>query len=148
MSKSRTFHAAWATMRQLTFGKTDLALHLNPIEEDPSRLEATLEKSLIGYKANFSCSDNNIITRFNHIFGGSIGYASGYYSYKWAEVLDADAYSRFKKEGLFSREVGNSFRDTILSKGNSKPPDELYRNFMGRDPDSDAMLIRDGLLPH
>ena len=80
---------------------------------------------------------------FSHIFAG--GYAAGYYSYKWAEVLEADAFSLFEEKGIFSKEVASSFRDNILSKGNLMDPDVLYRNFRGRDPKPEALLVKLGM---
>ena len=82
-------------------------------------------------------------TQFSHIFAG--GYAAGYYSYKWAEVLDADAFSLFKQKGIFNQEVADSFRTNILSKGGTEHPMTLYKRFRGQEPTIDALLIRNGI---
>jgi oligopeptidase A len=145
MNNARKFLTAQGTMRQLAFGKMDLELHLLEDEKFLQNLDEKVREIITGYTIPFACPDNLILYRFGHIFGNPIGYASGYYSYKWAEVLEADAYSKFLSEGIFNREVGMDFRAKILSQGNAKPPEELFRDFVGREPSLDALLIREGL---
>ena len=145
MIRARNFRSANMQMRQLGFGIVDLSLHT---EYDPARDGDVIEYSrniLQKFSAAQLPSDYAMIASFTHLFASPVGYGAGYYSYKWAEVLDADAFTRFKNEGVFSRFVGMAFRSNILSKGNSQDPAELYRGFMGRDPDPDALLRRSGL---
>ena len=146
MRKARTYRAASAQMRQLGFASVDLALHrdYDPTKDgDPVAYSRTvMERFAVtplppGYA---------MITGFSHLFAHPVGYAAGYYSYKWAEVLDADAFGRFKKEGLFSPEVGAHFRDAVLSRGDAADPMHLFVDFMGREPDLAALLERNGLL--
>ena len=91
-----------------------------------------------------SVAENCMSTAFSHIFQG--GYSAGYYSYKWAEVLDADAFEYFKEVGIFNREVATKFKDNVLSKGGTEKPMELYKRFRGQEPNSDALLKRAGLI--
>ncbi len=146
MLSARTFHAARAQMRQLSLAKIDLELHHNPTHFLEGNLDAALREVLEGYLAPSPIPAISIARRFTHLFGSSTGYAAGYYSYKWSEVLDADAFSRFRNEGILSPEVGADFRRHILSQGNAEDPAVLYRRFMGRDPNPEALLERLGLL--
>lgn len=144
MLKARNHLSASGMMQQLCFSKLDLELHQNFDKYDENDIEALLEDVLTSYRYPLSENVPTILLSFGHIFGG--GYAAGYYSYKWAEVLDADAFSKFKNDGVLSRRIGESFRKCILSKGDSKEADELYRDFMGRDPDIEPLFIRSGLV--
>jgi oligopeptidase A len=147
MVRARTYRSANAQMRQLGFGYVDLKLHR---EFDPARDgDATdyARRVLQPFSPAVFPENYAMIAGFTHLFGSPVGYGAGYYSYKWAEVLDADAFTRFRDEGIFSPEAGGAFREHILSKGDSEDPAELYRRFMGRDPDPDALLVRSGLVP-
>jgi oligopeptidase A len=147
MIAARRFRSAFATMRQVAFAKMDLILHLRTREFiDVPDIEHVIRNEIAGCLPATEPPAPTIVKRFNHIFADAVGYAAGYYSYKWAEVLDADAFTRFRREGLFNRDVGRQFVDTILSRGNSADPAELFRAFMGRDPDLTALLERSGLV--
>ena len=143
---ARDFRAANAQMRQLSFGFVDLALHREYSPERDGNVIAYTRQMMNGFSPVPLKDDHAMINAFTHLFANAMGYAAGYYSYKWAEVLDADAFTAFKKEGIFSREAGLRFRNEILARGDAADPAELYRAFMGRDPDSNALLTRAGLL--
>jgi len=145
MKRARTFRAANAQMRQLGFGFMDLLLHRTySAERDGDVVEYT-RKVLQEFSPAPLPENHAMIAAFTHLFASPVGYGAAYYSYKWAEVLDADAFTRFREHGIFSREVGCEFREKILSKGDSEDPAELYRSFMGREPDPRALLERSGL---
>jgi len=146
MLRARTFRGANAQMRQLGFGLVDLKLHREYSPERDGDVIDYSRRILQQFSPAPFASDHATITSFLHLFGSPVGYGSGYYSYKWAEVLDADAFSRFREHGIFSREIGMAFRNNILAKGDSEDPAELYRNFMGRDPDPEALMLRSGLV--
>lgn len=140
---SSQFGAAYACLRQLSFGLLDMAWHTitSPVD-DPEKFESEAMESV----AMFEPIEGSMTgPTFSHIFSG--GYAAGYYSYKWAEVLDADAFAKFKEEGIFSPEAAKSFRDNVLSRGGTENPAVLYRRFRGHDATIDALLRRDGIKP-
>ena len=133
-------------MRQLGFGSVDFALHVDYSPEAEPDVIAYSRRILQRVLARRRCpTEHAMIAGFTHLFADPVGYAAGYYSYKWAEVLDADAFTRFRANGIFDRGTGRRFREIILSKGDSVDPAELYRDFMGRDPDPQALLERLGL---
>ncbi len=145
LRRARTYRAANMMMRQLGFAAVDLLMH---IELDPDTEPDVLGRArevLNQHAAAPLPSDYGMIASFGHLFAHPVGYAAAYYSYKWAEVLDADAFTRFRDEGLFSREVGRSFREQILARGDSRDPMALYVSFMGREPSVEPLLERSGL---
>jgi oligopeptidase A len=145
LKAAKNFRSACATMRQVQLAKMDLLLHLRAGEFTDGDLEAKARALVADCMIPTTPPARTLVRRFTHLFADPVGYAAGYYSYKWAEVLDADAFTRFQREGIFSRLVGAEFVENILSRGNSEDPAELFRRFMGREPDPQALLVRCGL---
>ncbi|MCB9666363.1 MAG: M3 family metallopeptidase [Alphaproteobacteria bacterium] len=145
MTAARTFRQGSFFLRQLGFGQTDLALHRRWDAERDGDAVAWGTALMDRYAATPSPAGASMLPAFLHLFSDRTGYAAGYYSYLWAAVLDADAFGRFREAGIFDRTTGQSFRREILSKGDSAPPEELFRAFMGRDPDPEALLKRAGI---
>lgn len=142
---SATYHEAYATLRQLSFALLDLGWH-NISFEAAGAIEdviAVEQKAFATTDLFPAVPNTNMSVQFGHIFGG--GYASGYYSYKWAEVLDADAFSVFQQNGVFDKATATSFKENILSKGGTVAPMELYKRFRGQEPTPEALLKRAGL---
>ena len=140
--RSRNFMAAYGCLRQVSFGLLDMAYYTQKDEfsQDIMRFEKEAWKDAIVMP---QMPDTCMTVQFSHIMAG--GYAAGYYSYKWAEVLDADAFSVFKKNGIFDTATAQSFRDNILSKGGTEHPMTLYKRFRGQEPTIDALLERNGI---
>lgn len=146
MRRARTCMEATATMRQLAFAKMDLELHRHASTiKTPADLDRQADAFIKDYSIPYTRKVPNIARRFSHLFSSPTGYAAGYYSYKWAEVLDADAFTRFQKEGVLNPKTGHDFRTAVLEAGNSRPPQDCFHAFMGRDPDPSALLTRAGI---
>ena len=143
IKESASFQEGMATLRQISFGLLDMAFHSNNPNgiTDVKAFEKTAFEGTTLYP---DVAENCMSVAFSHIFAG--GYSSGYYSYKWAEVLDADAFAYFQEKGIFNKEVATKFKDNILSKGGTELPMELYKRFRGQEPSPDALLKRAGLL--
>lgn len=143
LKRAQQFQAGWACLRQLQFALLDMKWHSTDpksiTDVDQFETDATAVTRLLP-----KIPGTNTSVAFSHIFPG--GYSAGYYSYKWAEVLDADAFEFFKEKGLFDPEVARSFKENILSRGGTEHPMELYKRFRGREPDPNALLRRDGLI--
>ena len=143
IKKSANFHEGMQTVRQLSFGMLDMAWHA----VDPSTINDVKANELKAFEATKlypDVAENCMSTSFSHIFQG--GYSAGYYSYKWAEVLDADAFAYFQEEGIFNKTVADKFKDHILSKGGTEDPMVLYKRFRGQEPNPEALLKRAGLI--
>ena len=141
IKEAEKYLAGWLCLRQLNLGLVDFAFHTlkEPVEGSIEEFENKYMRELLP-----PVKGCNTSTAFTHIFAG--GYASGYYGYKWAEVLDADIFSRFKERGIFDKATADAFRREILSKGGTEHPSVLFRNFMGRDPNNNAFLMRCGFV--
>jgi peptidyl-dipeptidase Dcp len=143
IKESSNFLEGMATLRQLSFGLLDMAWH----GHDPSKIKNVKSYELKAFGDTQLLPDvkeNCMSTAFSHIFQG--GYSSGYYSYKWAEVLDADAFEAFKEKGIFDKETATKFKENILSLGGTDKPMTLYKRFRGHEPNTDALLKRAGLI--
>ncbi len=139
---AKNFQSGYMSERQLSFGMLDMAFHTiaSPLTEDVAQVET---KAMAPTELFPAVEGSMMSTAFSHIFAG--GYSSGYYSYKWAEVLDADAFAAFKEHGIFDQKTAKAFRTNILEKGGSENPMELYIRFRGQEPTVDALLERSGL---
>ena len=143
IKESASFHEGMQTLRQLSFGLLDMQWH----GQDPTEISSVKvfeEHAFSDTKLYPDVAENVMSTAFSHIFQG--GYSAGYYSYKWAEVLDADAFEYFLEEGIFNKEVATRFKDNVLSRGGTEKPMELYKRFRGKEPKPDALLKRAGLI--
>ena len=145
MRRARAYRGANDMMRQLGFATLDLELHTQFDSTRDGDVVVRARELMSRFAPAALPSEYAMVLGFGHLFAHPVGYAGGYYSYKWAEVLDADAFSRFASEGVFSENVGKAFRERILSRGDSRDPMDLFKDFMGREPDLRALLVRSGI---
>ena len=141
---SATFMEGMQTLRQLSFGLLDMAWHGGGSQQTNKSVKEIEQAAFEGTNFYPDVPENCMSTSFSHIFQG--GYSSGYYSYKWAEVLDADAFAYFLEKGIFNSEVATKFKEHVLSKGGTEHPMTLYKRFRGKEPNPNALLKRAGLL--
>ncbi len=146
MLAARNFQAGMQMLRQIEFSLFDLRLHMQPAPQEPGEIQSVLDQVRQQVAVVKPPSFNRFQHSFAHIFAG--GYAAGYYSYKWAEVLSADAFSLFEEQGVMSEQAGRRFRDEILSKGGSEEAMTLFVNFRGREPSQEALLRHNGIIGH
>mgnify|MGYP003301856071 FL=1 len=143
LKQSENFNSGYYCVRQLSLGLTDMAYHT--ITAPTTKSAEDIERQAMAPTELLpEVNGTTTSTSFSHIFAG--GYAVGYYGYKWAEVLDADAFSKFKDNGIFDKTTAEKFRKEILSRGGTEHPAVLFRNFMGREPNNEALLIRSGFI--
>lgn len=145
MIAARNYNSAIANMRQLAMAKMDLSLHIDHANSPLEDLDQVVDEILKPYQMPLKSKNPCMARRFSHLFSSPVGYAAAYYSYKWAEVLDADCFTQFQRQGILNPAVGKEFRAKVLSQGNSQPPEKLFHDFMGRDPDITPLLVRNGL---
>jgi oligopeptidase A len=145
MLAAKNYQSAMQMLRQLEFSIFDFKMHKDyqPAQDNSGYIQQTLNQVREEYSVLKAADFNRFQHGFGHIFGG--GYSAGYYSYKWAEVLSADAFSRFEEEGIFNPKVGNDFLTNILEKGGSQEPSVLFKAFRGREPEIDALLRHCGI---
>lgn len=147
MRRARTYRGASQQMRQLGFATLDLSLHRHFDPKRDGDVIAWARRVMAPFAPTPLPERFAMIASFSHLFAGPVGYAAGYYSYKWAEVLDADAFSRFLERGIFDPATGKAFKETVLSRGDAEDPMALFVKFMGREPALEPLLVRTGILP-
>jgi len=139
---SGNFLSGYSFVRQISFGLNDMTWHsvTEPVKKSVSEFE---DEAMASTELFDLVQESCMSTSFSHIFAG--GYSAGYYGYKWAEVLDADAFEAFKENGIYDKSTANSFRENVLERGGSEHPMELYLKFRGKEPSIEPLLVRSGL---